>query len=131
MIAMIQRALARVAAIAALLLGAALAVVLGLFTLLSGLAIGLVAAIAAWFGMRGRRGGPQGPGGGPFGAGSGGRRPEGTVIDVEMREIEPGATRRPEGTADDTASARSNETSAARSADPGPTDPDPADRPRR
>jgi hypothetical protein len=95
MIAMIQRALARVAAIAALLLGAALAVVLGLFTLLSGLAIGLVAAIAAWFGARGRRSASQGPADGPFGRGSAGGRPEGTVIDVEMREIEPGSTREP------------------------------------
>ncbi|TXL66985.1 hypothetical protein [Zeimonas arvi] len=118
MIAMLQRALARVAAVAALLLGAALAVVLGLFTLLSGLAIGLVAAIAAWFGARGRRSASQGPADGPFGRGSAGSRPGGAVIDVEMREIEPGSTRSP--------ASEPKESERSRSADdPGP------DRPQR
>jgi hypothetical protein len=75
------------------------------FTLLSGLVIGLVATIAVWFGARSRRGGGPGRSGGPFGGfpddGRQDRRPGGTVIDVEMREIEPGSSdghpREPEG----------------------------------
>ena len=107
MIAMIQRAIARAAAVAALLLGAALAMVLAVFTLFSGLLIGVVATIAAWFGARARHDRSQGQsgGGGPFGRRPD-RRPEGTVIDVDMREIEPGNVDRAESGPDADSAAR-------------------------
>jgi len=97
MIHSLQRLLARIAAVAAILLGAALALVLAIFTLFAGLVIGLFATIAAWFATRSRGGQPR-SGPGPFGrpdsrppAQTQGRpdgRRDDTVIDVEMREID-------------------------------------------
>jgi hypothetical protein len=80
-----QRALARFAAIAALVFGALVAITVAIVTVLTGLVIGTLAMAAAWLGMRSRRAVP------------GARRPAGrpgprdlTVIDVEMREVAPG-----------------------------------------
>jgi hypothetical protein len=94
MFATLQRLLARTAAIAAILFGAAVAIVLATITLIAGLVIGAIAAAAAWLGMRSRRGIP-GAEGRP-----GRERPaEGAVIDVEMRELPAG--RRADDTQDD------------------------------
>jgi len=87
MLASLQRLIARIAAIAAIVLGAAVAIVLALVTLVSGLLIGSVVAVAAWFGARSRRR----DGRGPFDRGGPGGQPPregGTVIDVEMREVD-------------------------------------------
>ncbi|MFA7664797.1 MAG: hypothetical protein WCY32_01605 [Burkholderiaceae bacterium] len=90
----LQRAVARIAAFAAFVFGALVAVFLAAITLAAGLVIGLVATIAAWFGTRrlrkhlseaARQGGPGTHGGN-----------DGRVIDIEMREIEPGSTDRHE-----------------------------------
>jgi len=85
MIHSLQRLLARIAAVAAILLGAALALVLAIFTLFAGLVIGLFATVAAWLATRSRGGQPR-SGPGPFSRPDG--RRDDTVIDVEMREID-------------------------------------------
>jgi hypothetical protein len=92
MLVRLQRAIARVAAISALILGAVAALFLAAMTLAAGLVIGLVATLAAWFGLRARRRAQGVPGAGGPAADRFGPRPErgGTVIDVEMREISSG-----------------------------------------
>jgi hypothetical protein len=82
----LQRLLVRAAAIAAILFGAMVTLVLAFFTLLAGLVIGLFLTLASWLGMR-----PRAPrGGGWPGTKRAGRPPDAdqTVIDIEMREIE-------------------------------------------
>jgi hypothetical protein len=81
----LQRLLVRAAAIAAILFGAIVTLVLAAFTLLAGLVIGLFLTLASWLGMRpgarrhdDRAGAPRSPGAG---------RSDDDVIDIEMREI--------------------------------------------
>lgn len=80
-----QRLLLRAAAIAAILFGAILTMVLAAFTLLAGLLIGLFLTLASWLGMRprarrhdARAGATPAPG----------TARSDDVIDIEMREIE-------------------------------------------
>lgn len=82
----LQRLLVRAAAIAAILFGAIVTLVLAAFTLLAGLVIGLFLTLASWLRMRpgarrhdDRAGAPRSPGPG---------RSDDDVIDIEMREIE-------------------------------------------
>ncbi len=87
----LQRLLVRAAAIAAILFGAAATLVLAFFALLAGLAIGLFMMLASWLGMRPRAQGGHGGEGGRTGTPRPGAAPgaDETVIDVEMREIQP------------------------------------------
>ena len=107
MLVTLQRAIARVAAVAALVLGATVALFLAAITVVAGLVLGLIASLAAWFGLRAnRRAGSGFPG---TGGQAGPQRrdsstPTGTVIDVEMREISRDGQARPADT-DDSAGA--------------------------
>jgi hypothetical protein len=79
-----QRALARFVALAAILIGATIALMLAAVTLVAGLVVGATVAVAAWFGLRASRRAV------PGGRGSAGRARDLTVIDIEMRELQPG-----------------------------------------
>lgn len=82
MIDALRTLLRRLAAVAALVVGALLAAVFAALALAAALAIGAALWLAGRFGMRAMRR-PQGP-----------AAPRGDeVIDVEMREIEPGRER--------------------------------------
>lgn len=83
----LQRLLVRAAAIAAILFGALVTIVLAGFTLIAGLVIGLFLTLASWLGMRpgaARRGGR-----GATARPQDSRPADDGVIDIEMREIEP------------------------------------------
>lgn len=80
MIDFLRTLLRRVIAVAALLFGALLAALFAALTLAAALAIGAALWLGNRFGLRATRREPQGP-----------EAPRGhDVIDVEMREIEPG-----------------------------------------
>ena len=87
MIRWLQRLLVRSVAIAVIVFGAVVAIVLAMFTLVSGLVIGLGLTLAAKLGARPRGGRfrDRGAASGPGPEDPPGR--EITVIDVEMREI--------------------------------------------
>jgi hypothetical protein len=94
MIETLQRLAARLAAGVAIALGAVIALAIAFFVAISAIALGIVAAIAGWLGLRSLRR-RQVPGADV----ARDARETVTVIDVDMREIVPGDEATDRGTA--------------------------------